>query len=349
MNLFQEAVSIHPNLLIADSLIYDTITATFFFSYIDIPTYGIEFIIKCFSSYFKEKEEFIQMAKDLKRLLPSYRKAKLKKNKTITDLNIIRLYKSMLETVKGMILKRTRRILMNYNLYVLLPFIDDKVLEINRNIWLEDENSEPAIIGEIATCLTEHQDILAFDQIIETLFPFSTLQSPKNETDGFIKIPLWNFPPIIGLTYEQIKQTRENLAPAFAPFKEDLKDISDQLFKLSYSSENFYTILQLVKNKLMPHLSPLQQSIDESLYLGKIRKQLSEKLNLQFCLGIASAETIINFYEKTEVVLPYISSEIKDQTRRHIDLQSSHIFLYYEINGIEEIKNTIKSSNEKPA
>ena len=96
--------------------------------------------------------------------------------------------------------------------------------------------------------------------------------------------------------------------------------------------------------KIIPHISPLQQTIDECIYISKARNQLPKKFNLRLCLGIASADTIISFYEKTEVLLPYVSNEIKDQAGKHIDMKSSHIFVYCEIYEMDEIQEVISTS-----
>ena len=76
---------------------------------------------------------------------------------------------------------------------------------------------------------------------------------------------------------------------------------------------------------------PVQQAIDESLYLSKIKNNSPANYGLTFCLGIGSAETIVDFYQKNEIVEPYEANEIKNRISRHINLKSTYIFTYFEV------------------
>ncbi|MEI8203379.1 MAG: hypothetical protein WCH34_10235 [Bacteroidota bacterium] len=344
MKVHREAVVLPIHLLIADNVTYVSMSALIMHNYKDTPTMGNELTVKCFKSFSKDIKDGEHMAKQLETAFNMVKSTLKIKHKNQNDLRVLAHFKTMIELCKTMIMKKIESVLRSFNLFVFLGFVDDKVMEVVSMDCFHDKELEHAYIMGIRQTLSERNAILSFDQIIEELVPNQTLSASKINSSDFIKIPLWDFPPLIGLTYEQIKYTRENLQASFAQFKIELTELSDQIFNLSFNTENLPQIKQLCNEKIIPLISPVQQAIDESIYISRNKNQLPKKFNLRFCLGIASAETIINFYEKTEVLLPYVTSEIKDQTGKHIDLKSSHIFVYCEIEEMDELQQLIKST-----
>jgi len=133
------------------------------------------------------------------------------------------------------------------------------------------------------------------------------------------------------LSYTQLKYTREDFKPALLPFKLNLKELSDEIFSIPFLPENRSQLKQLSRDNLMHLTEPIQQAINASLYISQIKNSSAENTGLRFCMGIASAETLIGYFEKTKTVLPYVAEEIRQQTARHIDLKSSYLFAYFEI------------------
>jgi len=82
---------------------------------------------------------------------------------------------------------------------------------------------------------------------------------------------------------------------------------------------------------------PVQQAIDESIFLSKSKNNYPENYGLTFCLGIAPAETIINYYQQNKIIEPFEANELKTRISRHINLKSTNIFTYFEIhNSLKE-------------
>ena len=194
-----------------------------------------------------------------------------------------------------------------------------------------DDNQEHKYIKDIANVLINRENILLLDQYIEEIFPYSKLPSFDKASNGFIKIPLWDFPFIKGLSYLELKYTKEELKQILVPFKSGLKELSEQLSVLSYSEDNFTQIEQIVKDKILNDIAPIQLSINESLYLCKLRNQQGDKSKFKLCLGISSAENIVSFYEKAEILLPYVANETKQNLIKHMDINTCSVFMYYEI------------------
>jgi hypothetical protein len=114
-------------------------------------------------------------------------------------------------------------------------------------------------------------------------------------------------------------------------FNEQLKSLTDNLAKLPFGNENHESIKQLCLDKLNDILETVQTAIDESIYISYLNNQLSSGHRLKFCLGITSAENLINYYEKIKCTEPYMATEIKQQLSRHIPLNTSYVFSYNEV------------------
>jgi hypothetical protein len=70
-----------------------------------------------------------------------------------------------------------------------------------------------------------------------------------------------------------------------------------------------------------------------------MKNKYGNKDEFKFCLGITSAEILIDYYEKTQIILPYVANQIKQRVGRHIDLKANYVFTYIEtvkdMNAIE--------------
>jgi len=190
---------------------------------------------------------------------------------------------------------------------------------------------EDVFIQPITESITQRESIVSVDSKIEEFFPFTTLDSTDKNDFDFIKIPIWDIPSTEHLPFDKLKYTREDLQTAVLPFKTHLKELSETLFPISFIPENIQQIKQLCQEILNEHIAPVQQSIYDSLYIQQLLSQSPGIPKLKLCLGIASAETLIDYYDKTTVVLPYVITQIKEQASRHIDLKSSYVFTYFEI------------------
>ena len=214
----------------------------------------------------------------------------------------------------------------------LQPFLSDKSWQVPPIDFRNDPNKEDVYIQPISKTIIGRSAIPGFDSVIEEFFSHTSIHSSDNTAADFIQIPLWHFPITEKLNYAQIKHTRDHLQPTLLQFKNDLKELSQAIFPLPFSIENFALIKQLTNDKLLIYKEAIQQSIDESLYINKAKNQFSKDSGTTFCLGIASAETLLDYFEKTKTILPYVAAEIKQQVSRHFNLSSSFLFSYFIIN-----------------
>ncbi len=331
-----ERYCLHPLIILADRVMYCSISGCLMFVYLDIETWTDEMIFTAFGNTFKDDPEDVKIAEDVKVLYLLVKKIRTIKHKDKGAMLILGNFNSIIRTFKKALIAFQVEQLEDHSLLELVPFVADEVLKLRPLYFIEDTTKEDEFIQEISNTLTERKNILALDFMVDGIFRFTTLDLKEKKASDFIKIPLWEFPPFIGLDYAKIKYTRENLILPLAPFKTMLKELSEQLFGIRFLPENMLKIKQLCNDKLSLLIAPVQKSIDESIYLSQLKNNLPDKFNMKFCLGIASAETIVNYYEKIDVILPYVAAEIKQQISKHIDLKATYVFTYFELNSPEK-------------
>lgn len=325
-----ETAGIKLNIFIADEVMHASPVALMLLNYIYLPEYKDDLIIEEFRHQYKPDEGDNRMAdkmKEMQRLLKSIPKQRQHTKEYLfhkgSFQKLVRLAKDVLKADK-------EEFLSSHSLLEVVPFRKEKVLKLfpmDRG----PEEKENVYIEDISYSMTMKETYLCVDEVIENLFNYKVLHAKTKGTPDFIKIPLWEFPFLIGLNYEQLKYTRDNLTTALVPFKEQLSELSGKLNSIPYSKESIGQIEQLYKDSVTPTVGSVQQHIDESLYLCKSKSLLPNKIRLSYCLGIASSKTLIDYYEKTKIVLPYVANEIRERVERHNDLNISHIFTYFNV------------------
>ena len=326
-----ELVCIHPNILLADSFVTSSMSSIFLTTYLELETYSDEMIYKLYELFFSKQEGAQEFVDRVKENYPFVKKTQQKKHKTKADLSVIGNFKTIIRAMLKQLIAYYENRLKNAGTFHLLPFVDDGILKLTFLRFMDLPDTEAQFITDISATIFERESILQFDPSVEEMFNFTPYDFSKTKETEFIKIPLWNLPRISGLSYEEMQHIRQHLKPALDLFKSQLKALSKELHAITYEDESLHLIKQKCIEGLSNFIEPVQHSINQSLYLNKLRNQFPSDHYLKFCLGISTAETLVNYYEKKEIIEPYMASEIKQRVERHIGLSSSNFFAYYEI------------------
>ncbi len=296
----------------------------------DMDTWNEEKIFATFKSVNKDSDD-IQVAEEYyKELTLLVKKVRALKQKNKVGLEIIARNKKFINECKRN-LKDFRDDIFEYNhVAKLMPYIKNGTWQLFKIDYEQNANEEDGLIHHIVNAFCDRKNTLTLDVRWVEMLSSTTFHSPGNQDYNFIKIPLWDFPPFGDISYGQIKYTRDNLQPGLLQFKLQLSELKDQLSTITFSAENFLPIKQLFNELLFCHIEPVQKLINESLYLSQMRNQFKKSTGYKFFLGIASAETLVNLYEKTETTLPYVASEIKYRIAKQLDLKSACVFIYLE-------------------
>ncbi len=324
-------VSVGSYILIADSLTMSVNSAWANTFALDIDLLSEEKVIAIWKDLQQNNKESLEAIIIFEQIFLEIKKTKNQKRKDRLTMDRHAYIRTGIVHLR----KECKRIQNNFflknDITGLKPFINEKVWQFPFFDFLSDLKKEDVFILPIKDVFTKQESFLGIDSIIETLFPYTTFDSNEKGNFDFIKIPLWDIPFAKGMSFERLKYTRADLQPVVLPFKANLNKLSEALFPICFIPENIQQIKQLCNEKLSDHIAPVQQSIYESLYIQQLLNQNPQIPKLKLCMGIASAETLINYYEKTKLVLPYVVTEIKQQSGRFIDLKASYVFTYLEV------------------
>ncbi len=322
-------MSVHPSIILADTVRYDSFNANSVTQYYLIDEHDDEFIMDLTGTHYKVTLNKPDEAQTLERIRAQF-KALLKiKRKNKEQLILLGKLRSFIKACREMLKTEYEGHLRKTNLWELLPFFDEDIFMVSPLYYFENDFKENAYVPEMVNNFTDKDVLLCLGQEVEQLLAFSHTASPDVDCD-FIKIPLWDFPTFSGTTYEKMKHSRTDLQPAFAPFKEQLDLIQKYIHDITFAKDNIFQLKNYCQEKLQPFIHPIQHAIDKSLYLAQQRNKFDKNIGIQLNLGIASTETVINFYEKAGVIQAYVSSEIKHQLSKYMKVNTSYVFIYYE-------------------
>jgi hypothetical protein len=336
-----EQYSLHPMLLLVDRLFLSSGTSAIMMMYLDVDLVPVDLFIKFAHNYFTSDSEIQDTISRLQESYPDFKKTINVKHKSKQEIIFEGRFKTMISRLRKEAKSSLEYHLKQRELFELIPFEKEKVLQIAFTGDGSNRNEEDNHIQAIRNILTGSEELLLLDPSVQDIFSSTAFDSNDMAACDFIKIPLWDFPLFVDITFDQMKYTRNELQPALIPFKSNLKELFGLINAMEFSTANLARIKQLCIEKISQHIAPVQSVIDQSLYLSERRNKYNKEYNIRFCLGIASAETLIDYFEKTSTLLPYVAGELKQQTGRHINLKASYLFATHEINLLESDKISI--------
>ncbi len=331
INLINDAAYIRPNLLFFDHLKNSSYCAFHIMIYRAIDDIEYEYLLPLTPFYFNHEAVTEEYMEQLFSYFKKYKQILKIPHKNQLQMRVILTFRNtMSQHRKGM--KENITYLLNlYNLMELVNFAEEETWELDFLDFMDDSNHEDYYIPKIVDSILDIEEILSFDNCVDELFSHTLLTSNQNKTTDFIKIPLWKLPPLHQMTNAQLTYTSKEFKSILADFQKQLVLLSADLLKTTFSEKNGSLIKEKCADQLLHFVQPIQTSINDSLYISQYKNKFSTTEGITLCLGITSAANLVNYFEKTSVVKPYVASEIKQQLSRHIDLSSTHIFAYYEI------------------
>jgi hypothetical protein len=332
-------IKLRPYLLVSEIIYFGANSPWVNLFNADVDTFSDQMTFDLAKLIFARSEASMNIIADLEKSYPILKLAKNVKHKDRDTLNLIGFINNGIKILKRNLKKSNNEFLKIYNIVGFEKFNFDNIWQLLPIDCFKDPTKEDVFIQPISDLIIGRESLMSMDGICEGLFTFS-LHDSANETGyDFIKIPLWHFPKLEDLNYAQLKYTRNDIQGILLPFMSKLAELSASIFSLPFTRENQTQIKYLYKTKISHLVDPIQNSIDESLYLLQMKNKYGNKDEFKFCLGITSAEILIDYYEKTQIILPYVANQIKQRVGRHIDLKANYVFTYIEtvkdMNAIE--------------
>ena len=250
------------------------------------------------------------------------------KNIDKIELEFMNRHKSNVNLVRKQFAKYVEDRLRIIKLWELVEFRNEPNWDLQFPLYDYDATHESSYIQALEHFVPSCEYILSFDNVVEQLFTWSDFDQSDHKAFDYIKVPFWKFPLVYDMTFNQLKYTREDLKPLLQKFYTQFYDCLRQLFVMSFLTENHEKIIAIIQDKIMSLKLPIQQAIDNSLYISQLRNKTQGDADLTFNLGITSAETLVDYYQRAEMIEPYVASEIKDRLKRKMNLDATCVFSY---------------------
>ena len=327
---YRLSYTIHPSIIVSDSMTFSVKNSWAKALLEDVDSWSNEKIMANFRECFEGNDSAKSVIDYYDKMIPVMKNLNKQKSKSKDVVGAINNFSIMYKLCKAEMRKFANEVIVRNNLSNCMPFAEGGVFILKPIDYKQKDNKEDDLISEIKNLIIQREETLLFDKKVEQLYSFSHYEEVENNTSDFIKIPLWDLPMLDEFDYKQLKYTRDDLHPALAPFKMQLKQLSDEIFPLQFIDENIEQLKYLCQSQLQKFVQPIQHSIDESIYISQTRNKSQAWNKLTLNLGITSVENLIQYYEKVETVEPYVANEIKRQTARYLDLKASCFFMYFE-------------------
>jgi len=202
---------------------------------------------------------------------------------------------------------------------------------MNSEDYSEESKEEDPLLKHIIDGFIEYEQSLVFDSVIEELVSFSRLDEGNIKEDSFFfSIPLFNFPHLQDLTYEQLKNIRDELIPIVEPWHEEYEKFQKELITVPFENSQAQ-IKTLLNTYITPYLKAIQHKIDENLFAQQQKSKYGADQYIKVMLGITSIENQIHLLEKEGVLLPFVANTIMEKLEKGVNIKACYPFIYHKI------------------
>jgi hypothetical protein len=226
--------------------------------------------------------------------------------------------------------EHNEKIMKNFKLEQLMKFFDNRrILEQPVKIFDDNSNDEDPYIEWLRNILCNSAEIPLLTIKNEEYTDRIDWETLKNIEDieqlpGYISIPLYRFPDISELTYEQLNRTRKNILEKINIFNKRIVELRKACSILTYEPSSCEVLRSTITEKLFG-FEQLQHYIDEEIYIQNILNQ-ENKRYVEINLGIASMEIIAGFFGYSGTLLPYVTEVLKERIDKTHGLQRCCLF-----------------------
>ena len=222
------------------------------------------------------------------------------------------------------------------NIFDWLELMDEEIVEFGGHLYYnEKSDKEDSLIPEISKSIMGKEEFLLVDGIIGTYIKETALEEPKKEELFSKETKIFSFPLIYILYGKDI--SKENLAVLRKNVLNKLNGIFAKIdeFKASLHNEEFDDI---VKEKTLAFYESLkderesfQTNIDEHMFIKQVLNSDKDCLRAQLRIGVCSIRTLVNYFEKSKILLPFVANALEKQLEQKMDIDKCDAFIYIKL------------------
>lgn len=325
--------------LLAESSAYNAILSFYVGNWNCRDEWDIDYMIGYIAHNEVNKEERTKKKKELMastRQYELYKKIKHKNKEIILFLN---KYQSYCEKTKKAVLYMHELSLRSDDIWNWRILFDGTNAVIDG--WTpydeEDEKkNEDRMLPYISNLIHDKDSLITLyglpGKYFEELLTEEISDNNSSEIDAaeIISLPLCNIPFGRNLTADNMMVLRKNI---LGKFKNIAKTIEE--FRLIAHKENFGRSMKektiAFHKAIKSEIIRFQSNIDDELYFQQIINSDEESFSIRVRLGISSIDTMISFYEKSGLLLPFVAEALKKNLSLKTDLNLCEVFLYFDV------------------
>ena len=190
INFKNELYSFHPNIILADTVKYQSMGACNILNYTDLDDFKEDFIVTIATRRWGKDGEHDNSMNSLAEQYKLFEKFNKSKRKSRDELIFMGKFKKSINSIKNYLRIEDENYLTEYNILEVIPFYKEDVLKLKLQDFYEGREIQEVYIREIANEMIAYENLLSFDMSVEEHFKYSISGDDENKGFDFIKIPL---------------------------------------------------------------------------------------------------------------------------------------------------------------
>ncbi len=223
-----------------------------------------------------------------------------------------------------------------YKIKELLPFSFTDMVNSDKSLLLwyypagEDENSVNIGIRVIEERISGDKTVFLFpDTITQHIAPIEMNRCKQATTDNtFLSDLIYTIPAPESLSTGQISILRNTFSTISWELFNQMETLFLPFSAITFSSENYETLVTLYREKTEELKIKLQEAIDKNEFLNQLKAESKDNLNYSLYAGITSFEGISLMYKNLNIISDATMMYINEMVSEKNNIKNSRLFLY---------------------
>jgi hypothetical protein len=271
-------------------------------------------------------------------ILTNMSKLRKIRHKNKTDNRLIDQGLGFKKKLKELFEKFLEDVLTDNRVFGLQSVIDKKIVRVYDKLSAVPDKHENTYIRELGAVFNDKNTYQVYgESVLKIYWMLKFNLAGSKWLPGWIKrrfdsiaVEILNFPLICDLAADQLLYLREQLYPEFGEIKNQLDQFRQAIAGLKFQPEHFKRIAGLFNQHIGNLRQPLQQKVDQQLYIQFMRNNYKD-YGLKLFLVIAPVSKMIEYYYKTGIVPIEVNEALKRNLRREMDLSRCDVFFHVSV------------------
>lgn len=301
-----------------------------------IETLNVNWINHLMRTIFEENneefEKYIEMTAKFKELVAKNTNKHLSKQELITRGK----YNNWIEMCRNLVKSRLEVILTDLFLIQFTGLEERKVSYSNiKNSYIESSIKENETKSILYNFLKDDINTMLMNKNFKDSMKIKNISVINNSNDEMFDaycIPLFKMPFHISdfYTSEILINLKNQISQKFDSISSKINENIKQISLTTFDNSTYETMIKMY-DSLVEENTVFQKEIDNNMYFKMIINNIKDCSFYQIYLGVTTKNIIVDYYEKINVLEPFLAKSLKDKLELKYDLNSCKFFYYIDI------------------